>query len=81
MIKNQSDINLVLMDIKMPVMGGIEATRLIKEIRPKTPIIIQSAYANQSEIQQTYLAGCDDYMTKPVNINVLFNKIYTYCKF
>jgi signal transduction histidine kinase/DNA-binding response OmpR family regulator len=81
MIKNQSDINLVLMDIKMPVMGGIEATRLIKEIRPKTPVIIQSAYANQSEIQQTYLAGCDDYMTKPVNINVLFNKIYTYCKF
>jgi PAS domain S-box-containing protein len=81
MIKNQSDINLVLMDIKMPVMGGIEATRLIKEIRPKTPIIIQSAYANQSEIQQTYLAGCDDYMTKPVNINILFNKIYTYCKF
>jgi PAS domain S-box-containing protein len=81
MIKNQSGINLVLMDIKMPVMGGIEATRLIKEISPKTPVIIQSAYANQSEIQQTYLAGCDDYMTKPVNINVLFNKIYTHCKF
>jgi signal transduction histidine kinase/DNA-binding NarL/FixJ family response regulator len=81
MIKNQPNINLVLMDIKMPVMGGIEATRLIKEIKPKTPVIIQSAYANQSEIQQTYLAGCDDYMTKPVNINVLFNKIYNFCKF
>ncbi len=81
MIKNQPNINLVLMDIKMPVMGGIEATRLIKEIKPKTPIIIQSAYANQSEIQQTYLAGCDDYMTKPLNINVLFNKIYNFCKF
>ncbi len=81
MIKNQSNINLVLMDIKMPVMGGIEATRLIKQIRPKTPIIIQSAFANQSEIRQTYQAGCDEYMTKPVNINVLFNKIYNYCKF
>jgi CheY-like chemotaxis protein len=81
MIKNQSDISLVLMDIKMPVMGGIEATRLIKEIRPKTPVIIQSAYASQSEIQQTYLAGCDDYMTKPVNINALFNKIYSYCRY
>ena len=80
MIKNQLDINLVLMDIKMPVMGGIEATRLIKQIRPKTPIIIQSAFANQSEIKLTYQAGCDDYMTKPVNINVLFNKIYNYCK-
>ena len=81
MIKNQSDINLVLMDIKMPVMGGIEATRLIKELSPKTPVIIQSAYANQAEIQQTYQAGCDDYMTKPVNINVLFNKIFNYCRF
>ncbi len=80
-VKNQSEINLVLMDIKMPVMGGIEATRLIKEIRPKIPVIIQSAYANQSEIQQAYLAGCDDYMTKPVSINMLFNKIYTHCKF
>jgi PAS domain S-box-containing protein len=81
MVKNQSGINLVLMDIKMPVMGGIEATRLIKEMCPDTPVIIQSAYASQAEIQQTYLAGCDDYMTKPVNINVLFNKIYLYCKF
>jgi PAS domain S-box-containing protein len=81
MVRKQPDINLVLMDIKMPVMGGIEATRLIKEIKPQTPVIIQSAYANQSEIQQTYLAGCDDYMTKPVNINVLFNKIYNFCRF
>jgi PAS domain S-box-containing protein len=80
-IKNQPDINLVLMDIKMPVLGGIEATRMIKEIRPNIPVIIQSAYANQSEIQQAYLAGCDDYMTKPVSINILFNKIYTHCKF
>jgi len=81
MIRNQSDINLVLMDIKMPVMGGIEATKLIKEIKPRTPVIVQSAYANQSEIQQTYQAGCDDYMTKPININVLFNKIFTYCRY
>jgi CheY-like chemotaxis protein/two-component sensor histidine kinase len=81
LIKEQPDINLVLMDIKMPVMGGIEATRLIKEISPDTPVIVQSAYANQSEIQQTYLAGCDDYLTKPINLNILFSKIYTHCKF
>lgn len=79
MIKNQSNINMVIMDIKMPVMTGIEATRHIKEISPGTPVIIQSAYANQKEIQNSFEAGCDDYITKPIDLKTLLNKISLYC--
>jgi PAS domain S-box-containing protein len=81
MIKEQSNINLVLMDLKMPVMNGLEATRKIKEIRPKTPIIIESGYASEEDIQRSIQAGCDDYMTKPIDLKLLLNKISSYCSF
>src|SRR5512133_2025132 len=75
MIKNQSNIDLVLMDIRMPVMSGIEATRQIKKLSPEIPVIAQSAFATEQEIQRTIDAGCDDYISKPVNINELIKKI------
>jgi CheY-like chemotaxis protein len=75
MIKNQTNIDLVLMDIRMPVMSGIEATRQIKNLSPEIPVIAQSAFATEQEIQRTIDAGCDDYITKPVNINELIMKI------
>jgi len=60
-------IDMVLMDIKMPDMTGYEATRLIKEVRPVLPVIAQTAYALYGDEEKSENAGCDDYITKPIN--------------
>lgn len=65
-IKGKQPIDLVLMDIKMPGMNGLEATRKIKEIKPETPIIIQTAYAMQNDENDSLNAGGDDYIAKPI---------------
>ena len=64
-LKND-DIDLVLMDIRLPGTDGYEATRIIKEKRPKLPVIAQSAYALHDERKRALEAGCDDYVTKPI---------------
>jgi|WetSurMetagenome_2_1015567.scaffolds.fasta_scaffold02248_8 PAS domain S-box-containing protein len=61
-------INLVLMDIKMPLLNGYEATKMIKKIRPELPVIAQTAYAMISDRQEAEKAGCDGYLSKPIKI-------------
>ncbi len=76
-VKNMPDIDLVLMDIRMPVMNGIEATKLIKKIRPDLPIIAQTAYAFSEERSKILAIGCDEYLSKPMQsskLNILINK-------
>jgi CheY-like chemotaxis protein len=63
--KNQYD--LVLMDIKMPVMDGLEATKAIKEKHPDLPIIALTANAFDSDRQLAEEAGCNDFLAKPVS--------------
>ncbi|MCK9292324.1 MAG: PAS domain S-box protein [Bacteroidales bacterium] len=58
-------IDLILMDIKMPVMDGLEATRLIKESKPDIPVIAVTAYATSDDRHAALSAGCDDYISKP----------------
>jgi len=65
--KKDPDITIVLMDIKMPVMNGIEATQLIKSFRNDLPIIAVTAYAQSGDEYNIKAAGCDDYIAKPVN--------------
>lgn len=65
--RNNPAIELVLMDIKMPNMNGHEATKLIKEFRPNLPIIAQTAYSTTEERENAILAGCNDFITKPIN--------------
>jgi CheY-like chemotaxis protein len=75
------DISVVLMDIKMPVVNGLESTRLIKKYKPHVKIIAQTAFAMSDDKHKCLNAGCDDYLTKPINPNELFSKlmrIYTY---
>ena len=59
--------DLVLMDIKMPIMDGLEATRLIKAKNPALPVIALTANAFDTDRHQAMEAGCDDFLSKPIN--------------
>ena len=69
MCKKINNIDLVLMDIKMPEMNGIEATKQIRKIRKDLPIIAQTAYAMDSDKEDCLNAGCNDYFIKPISRN------------
>jgi CheY-like chemotaxis protein len=71
-------IDLVLMDIKMPIMDGYEATRIIKEKKTNVPIIAQTAYALAGEKDKIIEAGCDDYLSKPIKPVSLFKLLTQY---
>jgi PAS domain S-box-containing protein len=73
--RNNPNIDLVLMDIQMPEMNGLMATEEIKKFNRKIPIIAQTANAISEERQRCLQAGCDDFITKPVNISELYAKI------
>lgn len=75
MVKENPELDLVLMDLKMPKMDGYEATRQIKKIRPGLPVLAQTAYAFEDERELARQAGCDDYISKPINPRVLEEKI------
>jgi PAS domain S-box-containing protein len=78
LIKSHPKVNMVLMDLKMPVLNGLEATRQIKEIRPGLPVIAQTAFASPIDEQRSMEAGCDDFMAKPIDRNLLIEKINKY---
>jgi two-component system CheB/CheR fusion protein len=73
--KNKSKINLILMDIQMPVMTGYVAISKIRKINSDVNIIVQSAYAMTEDIKKCFDYGCDDYITKPIVKNELLKKI------
>jgi len=75
LIKDHTDIELVLMDIKMPDMDGYEATRAIKSIRPSLPVIIQTAFALSDEKAKSLKQGGDDFITKPINRQLLLKTL------
>jgi signal transduction histidine kinase len=77
--KNQK-VDLVLMDIQMPGMNGFEATQEIKRINNRTPVIAQTSFAMIGEKERCLQAGCDDFITKPLNIDSLLLKIEHYLK-
>lgn len=70
--------DLVLMDISLPVMDGYEATRRIRRTFPKLPVIGLSAHAMQGDEQKALSAGCNDYLTKPVDEDLLVQKLKKY---
>jgi CheY-like chemotaxis protein len=67
--------DLVIMDIQMPYMDGIEATRMIKQMDARLPVIAQTAFAMAGDKERITQAGCDDYLTKPIDSKQLFPRI------
>ncbi len=78
LFKQNPDINIVLMDINMPLMNGYEATRHLKKIRNEIPVIAVTAYALNGDDAKAAEAGCDDYLSKPINNRLFYDTIFKY---
>ena len=72
------NLDVVLMDIKMPEMSGLEATKSLKEARPKLPIIAQTAYSTEADRRDALDAGCDAFISKPLDAERLFSVLDNY---
>jgi CheY-like chemotaxis protein len=76
--KAHPEISLVLMDIKMPVMNGIDATHEIKRFRPELPVIAVTAHGMSGDEAEIMNSGFDDYLPKPCNSEDLLKKLGTF---
>ena len=74
-VERHQDIDLVIMDIQLPLIDGYEATRMIKEIRSTLPVIALSAHALPGDREKALEAGCDDYLSKPFIGSDLIEKV------
>ena len=71
-------IDLILMDIKMPLMDGFMATRQIREFMPDIPIIAQTAYNTEADKELAYASGCTSFISKPLKKDVVLSTINGY---
>jgi PAS domain S-box-containing protein len=78
LIRTNKQIDLVLMDIRMPVMNGYEATREIRKMNTTIPIVSLTAYAMSDDIEKSLDAGCNAHVSKPFNPRDLLNKLEVY---
>ena len=78
--QDDRSINLVLMDIQIPFLNGFETTIKIKNIRPDLPVIAQTAYAFLDDREKSLQAGCDDYISKPIDPFELVDRLNRYMK-
>lgn len=78
MCKVNEKIDLILMDIKMPDINGLEATKRIRMFNKKIPIIAQTAFAMPNDEDNCLRAGCNDYLAKPLKVEDILNKIHKY---
>lgn len=71
----ENKVDLILMDVRLPGQNGYELTKLVKEKYSNIPVVIQTAYAFQSDMEKAENAGCDAYLSKPINKNKLIEII------
>ncbi len=72
------EVDLVLMDIKMPLKDGLTATRELKAKYPRLPVIVETAYAFDYDKKNTLLSGADEFITKPIKREQLFDMMGKY---
>ncbi len=77
-IFKNNKIDLILMDIRLPDTNGFELTRKFKKLNKELVIIAQTAYANEEDKKQSILAGCDGYLSKPINNEKIFDILDRY---
>jgi hypothetical protein len=68
-------IDLVLMDLQLPIMDGYTATIEMKKIKPEIPIIAQTAHVMSGEREKCMEVGCDDYLAKPIRLQILMDTL------
>jgi len=80
--RNNPDLDLILMDVRMPEVSGYDATQQIRQFNKNVIIIAQTAYGLIGDKEKLIAVGCNDYISKPINIPLLkeligkyFNKI------
>ena len=71
MCKTNPEIDLVLMDINMPIMNGHEASKLISKVRPDLPIVYQTAYTFEDNFLEAAASGGSNFITKPIDVETL----------
>jgi two-component system cell cycle response regulator DivK len=71
MFKENSEIDLVLMDVRLPGMDGIDTMAQIRQLNPEIPIIIQTASVLPSIYESAFENGCNEFVTKPINMDTL----------
>jgi CheY-like chemotaxis protein len=74
-VLNDNELDVILMDIQLPVMDGYKSTEMIRKIRPRIVIIAQTAYGFAGDKEKFLRTGFNDFIIKPVLSSVLFEKI------
>lgn len=77
-VKENAEIDIILMDLQMPEMNGYEATKQIKALFPAMTIIAQTAFAMSDDKERAMEAGCDDYLAKPIRSKDLLETVQKY---
>jgi CheY-like chemotaxis protein len=78
LVASGEKFDLIIMDVKMPIVNGYEATRQIKKMDNTIPIVAYTAYAMPEEEQRCREAGCDDYLSKPVEMKDIYRIVSKY---
>ena len=78
LFRENSEIELILMDLDMPGMDGLDATRVIRETTLRLPVVAQTAHVLLADSMAGNAAGCTDFITKPVSLDVLLSTIDKY---
>lgn len=76
--RSNSNLDLILMDIRLPEMSGYETTENIRAFNPTIPIIAQTGHEAEEDLQKCLNAGCNDYMRKPIITEQLIKVLHTY---
>ncbi|MDX9697784.1 MAG: response regulator, partial [Bacteroidales bacterium] len=77
-VKSGKQIDLILMDINMPLLNGFETTTIIKSMNKNIPVIAQTAMNIEDAREKSQQAGCDDYILKPIRLKAFLSMLESY---